>query len=252
MNARRRTFVWPEPDHYVRGANNGMIMRNSLFLLAGSIFVSGCMSLAIVGTWTDPGRRPDQDSWRTRLFPLGERDASLAIQNDDRSMRVVFTTTDPALRDRILKQGIYFWFDPNGGERRVFGIRYPVAWSALPVSVDGEPRTEEPSPGSPEAGWGKPGEDIEIYTDGYKEYERIGKKDAGGIDAQVMKFSDTLVCQIRVPLGEHPGMPYTLGAVPGDIIGVGVETRSNPTTGESISTLLPFQAWRKIQLARRP
>ena len=227
-------------------------MRTPLCMLSGTLLISGCMSLAIMGTWVDQGKGPDGDSWRSKLIPLGERDASLAIRNDDRSMRVVFTTTDPALRDRILKQGIYFWFDPNGGESRRFGIRYPVAWSALPVSVDGEPRTEQPLPGSPEAGWGKPGEDIEIYTDGYKEYERIGKKDAGGIDAQVLKFSDTLVCMLSVPLGGHAGGPYSLGAVPGDLIGVGVETRSNPTTGESISTLLPFQVWRKIQLARRP
>ena len=228
------------------------VYLGALITGAGPLLISGCMSLALEGTWADSGRTVGEGSWRGKLFPLGERDASLAVENDDRYLRVFFTTTDPALQDRIMKQGIFIWFDPNGGETRRFGIRYPVAWSALPVSVDGAPHPETNAPGSTEAGWGKPGDDLEIYTDGYKEYERVGKKDAGGIDAQVAKRADTLVYQLRIPLGAHPGGTYSLGAGPGELIGVGVETRANLTTGESVSTLLPFQVWRKIQLARHP
>jgi hypothetical protein len=219
------------------------------------------MSLAMQSKWVDPGRgtasnergdRSEWREWRVALLPLGERDASLAIQNNDTYLHVAFMTTDPGLQERILNQGIFIWFDPNGGEARRFGIRYPVALGTLPASMDELPHSEGTIPGSPGVGWGRPGDDLEVYTDGYKEYERIGKKDAGGIDVEVTKLSDTLLCQLRVPLREHARGPYALSAAPGDLIGVGIETRANRTTGESVSSILPFKVWRKVQLAPVP
>ncbi len=186
------------------------------------------------------------------MLPLGERDASLAIQNDEEYLHVAFLTTDPGLQERILNQGIFIWFDPNGGEARRFGVRYPVARSTLPASMDELPHPEGILPGSPATGWGRAGDDLEIYTDGYKEYERLGKKDAGGIEVQVTKLSDTLLCQLRVPLREHARGPYALSATPGDLIGVGIETRANRTTGESVDSILPFKVWRTVQLSSSP
>ncbi len=211
--------------------------------------ISGCASLALQSTWALPG--PDDGSWRRGLFPLGDRDSYISIKNDDLFLHVAFTTTDPALQDRILKQGIFFWFDQTGGEGRRFGIRYPVAWGTMPASMDAPPGAERTVSGSPMAGYGKPGDDVEIYTEGYKEYERVGKKDAGGIDVRVAKLSDTLLCQVKIPLRDRARGPYALGAGPGDMIGVGIETRANLTSVESVGSILPFQAWRQVRLAAR-
>jgi len=206
------------------------------------------MSLELRSTWLDNGVGAEPGKWRESLFSVGERDASLAVQNDERFLHVAFITTDPGLQERILKQGIFIWFDPNGGVSRRFGIRYPLAWGTMPGSID-----EATQPGSDlhAAGKGKPGDDLEIYSDGYKEYERVGRKDAGGIGVNVEKLSDTLLCQVTVPLRGPAGGPYGLGAAPGDLIGVGVETRANRPTGESLSTMLPLQVWRTIRLASR-
>ncbi|HEX7573598.1 MAG TPA: hypothetical protein VF514_10930 [Bacteroidota bacterium] len=210
------------------------------------------MSLAMQSRWADTGGESDSNAWRRAILPLGERDASLAIRNDDYYLYVAFLTTDPELQERIRNQGIYIWFDPNGGEARRFGIRYPVAWGTLPASMDELPHPESTLPGSPATGWGRPGDDLEIYTDGYKEYERMGKKDAGGIEVQVTKLSDTLLCQLRVPLREHSRGPYAVSAAPGDLIGVGIETRANRATGESVDSILPFKVWRTVQLSSSP
>ncbi len=210
------------------------------------------MSLAMQSGWADSGGEIDANAWRRAIRPLGERDASLAIQNDDKFLHIAFLTTDPGLQDRILNQGIFIWFDPGGGEARRFGIRYPLAWGTLPASMDELPRSEGALSGSPATGWGRAGDDLEIYTDGYKEYERVGMKDAGGIDVQVAKLSDTLLCQLRIPLRAHARGPYAVSAAPGDLIGVGIETRANRTTGESVSSILPLKVWRTVQLASPP
>ena len=221
-------------------------------VVCSCVLISGCMSLAMQSRWADSGGESDSNSWRRALLPLGERDASLAIQNDDKYLNVGFMTTDPGLQERILNQGIFIWFDPAGGEARRFGIRYPVAWGTLPASMDELPHPEGTNPGSPGTGWGRAGDDLEIYTDGYKEYERMGMKDARGIDVRVSKMSDTLLYQLTVPLREHSRGPYAVSAGPGDLIGVGIETRANRTTGESVGTILPFTVWRTIQLASLP
>ncbi len=213
-----------------------------------SLLITGCMSLALQSTWLDDKGGADPGRWRESLFSLGERDASLAVQNDDGFLHVSFITTDPGLQGRILKQGIFIWFDPNGGESRRFGIRYPLAWGTMPGSIDDTPRPGGDLQG---AGKGRPGDDLEIYTDGYKEYERVGKKDAGGIVVNVVKLSDTLLCQVSIPLRGPAGGSYGLGAAPGDLIGVGVETRATRPTGETVDTMLPFQVWRAIRLSAR-
>ena len=225
---------------------------HAILAIVCCLVIAGCMSLAMQSRWAEQGGEIDSDSWRRAILPLGERDASLAVQNDDKYLHVAFLTTDPGLRDRILNQGIFIWFDPNGGEARRFGVRYPVAWGTLPASMDELPHSEDTLPGSPATGWGKAGEDMEIYTDGYKEYERMGKKDAGGIDVRVTQLSDTLLYQLRVPLREHVRGPYAVNAAPGDLIGVGIETRANRTTGESVGSILPFKVWRTVQLSSSP
>ncbi len=225
---------------------------HAILAIVCSVLIPGCMSLAMQSKWADPGGGIDSNAWRGALLPLGERDASLAIQNDDKYLNVAFMTTDPGLQERILNQGIFIWFDPAGGEARRFGIRYPVAWGTLPASMDELPHPEGTNPGSPGVGRGRAGDDLEIYTDGYKEYERVGMKDAGGIDVQVAKLSDTLLCQLRIPLRAHARGPYAVSAAPGDLIGVGIETRANRTTGESVSSILPLKVWRTVQLASPP
>ena len=228
----------PAPARY-------LAILSAAFIL---VVMAGCMSLALQSTWLDDRGVSNPARWRESLFSLGERDASLAVQNDERSLHVSFITTDPGLQARILKQGIFIWFDPNGGESRRFGIRYPLAWGTMPGSID-----ESPQPGGnvQGAGKGKPGDDLEIYTDGFKEYERVGKKDAGGIEVNVEQLSDTLLCQVTVPLRGPAGGSYGLAAAPGDQIGVGVETRATRPTGESIDTMLPFQVWRSLHLSAR-
>jgi hypothetical protein len=235
----------------VKSTSDDIIPASAKSLLLCAFLVSGCTSLALQSRWMDSGSGMDPGPWRAALISLGERDASLAVQNGADYLQVSFITTDPALQERILHQGIFLWLDPDGGEAHRFGIRYPVAWGAMPVSVDGEPHPAGDRPGAFGPGWGKPGDDIEVYTDGYKEYERVGKRDAGGIDAEIARISDTLLCQFRVPLRGGAASPYALGAAPGEMIGVGIETRVNLTSVESINAILPLHAWRQIRLAAR-
>ena len=214
--------------------------------------LAACTSLVLQSKWGDPGKSVDSDARQGTFIPLAEREASYAIQNDDTRLRIAFMTTDPDLQERIRTEGMMIWFDPEGGEARRLGIRYPVAWGSLPGSLDGVPQAEGAPPGSRGAGWGKPGDELEIYTDGYNEHERMGRRDAGGISVHIAMMSDTLLYDISVPFrGRGPG-PYVLDAAPGGLIGVCFETRDTRLAANSAASIIPFQVWKKIRLAPHP
>lgn len=119
---------------------------------------------------------------------------------------------------------------------------------------------------------------MEVYTDGLNEHERLGLKDAGGIRVRFVQLDDTLRCEVRMPLRPGPMNPYALGAAPGDLIGVGFETRDARISGQSAASSatrsrrgrstpsgsgsaaggvstpgseIPFRVWTKVHLSSR-
>jgi len=207
------------------------------------------MSLVMQSDWSVSAGRDVLPSPAGRFVSLGERDAYLAVGNDSERVMLAFTTTDPGLQDRVLNQGIFFWFSPGGGERRAFGIRYPVAWSGSPTGLDavpGQPGTVE-GPGA-----GKTGNDLEVYADGFREHERYAKADVPGLEVSTGRRADTLFYTLMVPLAGHGHDAYAVTAAPGDVLGIGIETRDTRTTGESAGSILPFIVWRNVRLAAGP
>jgi len=204
------------------------------------------MSLVLQSEWAaSPGAPP----WASGFVSLGERDAWLAVRNGDDRLAIEFTTTDPGLRDRFVNQGLFVWFDPGGGEARTFGIRYPVAWSGHPTGIDAVPG----QPGSVEGpGAGRAGDDLEVYTDGFREHDRYAKMDVPGLDVHAGIRADTLFFGLTVPLRGHGHDAYALNAAPGDLVGVGIETRDTRTTAETAGSILPFIVWCNVRLAVHP
>jgi len=221
----------------------------AISLVASAAIAAGCMSLVMQSEWSGAAP-PAQSPYPSGVFvSLGERDAWLAVRNDSARVSIAFTTTDPGLQDRILNQGIFVWFDPGGGESRAFGIRYPVAWSGSPTGLDAVPG----QPGSVEGpGAGRPGDDLEVYSDAFRQHDRYAKADVPGLEVQVRRRADTLIYLLTVPLRGHGHDSYALDAAPGEVAGIGIETRDTRTTGESAGSILPFIVWRNVRLAARP
>jgi len=81
----------------------------------------------------------------------------------------------------------------------------------------------------------------------------MGKKTPGELMCGSRQLSDTLLYQLRVPLREACRGPYAVNAAPGDLIGVGIETRANRTTGESVGSILSVQgSGEQSQLSSSP
>src|SRR5262249_302345 len=83
------------------------------------------------------------DDWPGNLEPFADKPLAVQFQNDSDYLYLRFSATDPATRQQIIRQGLTVWFDPGGGTKKHFGIRYPV--------ID---KAQYPSSGQPGSGGG--------------------------------------------------------------------------------------------------
>src|SRR5690242_3856456 len=81
----------------------------------------------------ESGRRLDAlaidgrfEDWPGNLEPFADKPVSLQFLNDGEFLYMRLSASDPGTRMEIVRQGLTVWFDPAGGTKKHFGIRYPV------------------------------------------------------------------------------------------------------------------------------
>jgi hypothetical protein len=162
------------------------------------------------------------DDWRGALSMIEDGNASLGVTNDDRNLFVCLTAESRLLQAQILFRGLTVWFDPRAGTKKVVGIRYPLGAA--------EGRGEQPEPEgfkSPPEG-PLPGDTsiLEIIGPQKKSSLRMAAADVEGVEVKLARSNGLLVYEIKVPLVRTAAQPFAVGAFPGQIIAVGLETGS--------------------------
>ena len=199
----------------------------TLLTVAAVALVTGCggtkqavsSSPVAAGTETDG----ELSEWGGGLTRIEGEEFSLAVSNDEEFLYVVLHTFDRAATGQILAFGLTVWFDPQGGDDRIFGVQYPVGLmnSDAASSVNSRQAQQDPS-------------QLEALVDGMKnEIILLGKDSDGGrwaiqdvlaIDADFQFENEQLTYELRVPLQKTSWNEYAIGAAPGSVIGLGLET----------------------------
>src|SRR5262249_54676025 len=73
--------------------------------------------IVIDGTATD---------WPGPLVAFNDQPGSIAAANDGEFLYVVLATSEQSARMQIMRQGLVLWIDGSGGDKKHFGIKYPV------------------------------------------------------------------------------------------------------------------------------
>ena len=69
----------------------------------------------------------NQSEWAGPLVRIDEKVAgTAAAMNDGQFLYLVLSASDTAARRQILRQGLILWFDPRGGDKKHFGLKFPV------------------------------------------------------------------------------------------------------------------------------
>ncbi|MFI5253808.1 MAG: hypothetical protein ACHQQQ_15420 [Bacteroidota bacterium] len=169
--------------------------------------------------------------WSDSLITLtDDKQTSVGVCNDDDFLYISIITTNRGIERQIMRRGITFWFDRDGGKEKKFGIRYPLGMGGVvPPGGGNEDRDSGVSMNRKERTIDAPDE-LEIYQ-GEKEHHRMTLAETGGIEAKFQPSADTFVYELKVPLTDNVH-PFGIGTKTGSVIGVGFDTKGS---GEEVT-----------------
>jgi hypothetical protein len=158
--------------------------------------------------------------WAGALLQVDEKvPIAAAAVNDGQFLYVVLTTSDPARRAQILREGLVVWFDPGGGDSKHFGVKFPVGMR----SEMGGRRSVRPDPAqSPDQV--EPTNRLELFGPKKDDARSFVADMAPGIAVKVGNVEGSLVYELKVPIQKTAELPYAIEAKPGALIGFGLET----------------------------
>jgi hypothetical protein len=192
----------------------------------------GLIACSSVRTFTTQSRPPERhvvvdgrsDDWAGNLFIVKDEGITLGFLNDKGSLYICLRAEGMSTRSQIMMSGLTVWFDPQGGKKKVLGIKFPVG---MPPDERLRPRgdfgEDEEEPRSK-----RPGEEslneLEIIRSDKEEPEKMEVAEAKGIEIKVLPSRAGLVYELKIPFVRSDESPIAVGTEPGKTIGIGFET----------------------------
>jgi hypothetical protein len=224
----------------MRDSRAVMCLAVMIAIAAGSVLFAAKRQW-IESHWRDRDVVIDGDSgdWAGPLRPVEENHPILtAAMNDGQFLYVVLSTSDPAARRQIMRQGLIVWFDPSGSDKKHFGVKFPVG--VLPEEAPGrggggfhrgpgggrppgDPGSDNPTQSDQPAQL-EPTNRLEVYGPQKDDAHSFVTEMAPGITVKVGQVEGYFVYELKVPLARSAEWPYAIEAKSGALIGFGLET----------------------------
>jgi hypothetical protein len=190
-----------------------------LGLTALVIVTAGCSSsLQMSSHWRSGDQPLPQDS----TMYVQDQGIAVGIQNDNEYLYLSVDIGDRMKQRQVIFRGLTVWFDYKGGEEKHFGVHYPVGMDRSMLEGRRQDTDERPDTSMifPE----KFSDDIEIVGPMEGEHHKMTIAETKGIDVKIENHEGTLVYLVKVPLMDNGQHAYGIGARPGTVVGVGIET----------------------------
>jgi hypothetical protein len=168
------------------------------------------------------------DEW-SALVPFEDAHLAVGVSNDDRTLQIAVTSSDQARRRQLVAAGLLVWLDPGGGKKRAVGIRFPGEFAARPRGEGGEQRPHDRArsgsqPGEPPTlpplTW------FELRGPRDEDVRRLEQSAVTSIRVARGLNEGMLVLELQIPLAKDPATGFGVGAEPGRVLGLGLETPS--------------------------
>jgi len=113
---------------------SGRLLALFSILLFFSFLLVGCSNgkLELNSDWRDreisvDGKNAD---WLGAMLFFEEDNISVGLLNDENFFYICMIAEDQFIRAQVMRQGFTLWFDPEGGKKKTFGIKYPLGMQA--------------------------------------------------------------------------------------------------------------------------
>jgi hypothetical protein len=203
----------------------------SLIVLLPVLIFAGCGSEDIKSVWRTEEIVVDGDhaDWGTALKFVEEENTAAGSINDGESLYICFVTSNQATIAQVLRGGLTIWFSAETEHASKIGLQYPLRGRGIRA-----PGTRPPSDGS---GAMEPAE-IEARVRGFiamqREFRILNEENEmleshmtgskGAFQVSVGFEAGQLVYEMKAPLTHSIEAPVALGAVPGGLVRVHLES----------------------------
>ncbi|MFB3131881.1 MAG: hypothetical protein ACE10K_05090 [Rhodothermales bacterium] len=195
----------------------------ALLLLAALLF-GGCGSTtALQSTSLDREITVDGqiEDWQGALTPIEKKNLSLGLLNDGAYLYLALVLRDRQQVNQMMALGFTVWFDADGGKEKTLGIRFPLGLRAS--GAEFSPRDMQQNPDARREMFEASLTELDILESEEKSL-RFPLGAVQGIDVMAKMNAGTLVYELRIPLRKSDAHAFAIGAEPGEVIGVGLET----------------------------
>lgn len=200
-------------------------------LMTISIVVSaGCGGEEIESRWRDRDIVIDgkASEWRgTEQYSDDDKGVRFAVFNDGEYIYMCLSTWNTKTQQEILVRGMTFWFDAEGGDKKRYGIDYPM--KKKPAEMENmkgmrETASQDRAKAIKDLLASSRSELIIARTeDSEGHWMYVEDADTFGIEAALEMDDRILVLELKVPLAGGDLMPFAGGLAEEGIAGLGFE-----------------------------
>lgn len=204
--------------------------RFFIVILVFGTIIAGCGTTELASRWNEKSIRVDADlsDWADSTVFVEEKNIRVGITNDDDFLYVALFATDTELARGIFVRGLTLWFDPNGGERKTLGLRYPMGMMERGMDVLPRGRRNDPDFDQDSSGrFSMPMvREFEFLGPEERDRQRVGTLDGKGVEVELRSSREGFMYEAKIPLRYSLEHPYALETRAGETIGFGVELGS--------------------------
>jgi len=212
----------------------GRAALSLLFLLMLAALAAGCAStIQLPSRWSDQPLRVGADpaKWSDSTIFVEKDGIQVGVINDDEFLYVCVMSSKPNLGRQVMFRGMTVWFDPNGGEKKTLGLRFPIGMGGRDIMTRPEAEERDQRGNRVEAMGRQALNEFEYLGPTDMDLQRVSRLQGQGVEMHLTTTPERFVYQLRVPLAYSSAHPYSVESRPGASIGVGFETNTPQRPG---------------------
>ncbi|MDP2885290.1 MAG: hypothetical protein Q8P51_09755 [Ignavibacteria bacterium] len=208
-----------------------------IFSIAAALvfFLQGCgSSLQLTSKWSEHKIQIEGDlkEWSDSALFVQKDDIRCGVMNDNEFLYVCVISSKPNLGRQVMFRGMTVWFDPNGGEKKTLGIRFPIGMGGRDIMTRPEGDEGGQRGYRVEAMERQALNEFEYVGPTEMDLQRVSRLQGQGVEMHLTSTPERFVYQLRVPLAYSSAHPYAVESRPGAPIGVGFETNTPQRPGQ--------------------
>lgn len=141
------------------------------------------------------------EEWGERLTPVDDASVSVAAHPTDSLLYVALLVQDRALVRSLAVNGLVVWVDPSGGQRRAYGVQYPLGLRRQRAGQ--QAAAPEQGPASEQSAVGL--DDVSLaeleVVRGDTARRRIPARFSSGLRGKAVLDPSSLIYEVAIPIG---------------------------------------------------